>query len=65
MLIVNIYNEGDGQQGLHRVIQVMRAAAHNHTPPTHAPHLVWLGDFNLHHLMWDEAWNVHCLQGGT
>jgi len=22
-------------------------------------HLVWLGDFNLNHLMWHEAWNTH------
>ena len=33
---------------------------YSHKPAcTHARHVIWLGDFNLHHPLWDKDQNVH------
>ena len=38
-------------------MQVTKATAGHSSP--HIGHTIWLGDFNLHHSMWDEGRNSH------
>jgi len=62
VLIINMYNEGTQQQGIKRSIIAMRqreCAGHDNHDSLHVLHTIWLGDFNLHHLMWDEGRNMH------
>jgi len=59
VLIINTYNEGGQQQGLTGATQTMKARSRDTNVATHAQHMIWLGDFNLHHPMWDKARNAH------
>src|SRR5882724_2490343 len=43
----------------------MRVTMHSFPPAICAPHLGWLGDFNLHHPMWYEGWNVQLFTRGN
>jgi len=62
VLIINMYNEGTQQQGIKWSIIAMRRREHagrvNHDG-LHIGHMLWLGDFNLHHPMWDKGRNMH------
>jgi len=58
VLLINMYNDGKNHEGAHKVIQYMRKMARAHNP-SHPPHIVWMGDFNSHHPMWDEERNLH------
>lgn len=56
--IYNIYNDGMHSRNLTVLDQAMRTPVA--TTDTHNPvHAIWMGDFNRHHLMWDEARNHH------
>ena len=59
VLIINMYNEGSRQQGLKQAITAMRQrTCEGHNAP-YTGHMIWLGDFNLQHQMWDEGRNAH------
>src|SRR5882724_1863901 len=59
VLIINVYNDRMTQQGLKQVIQVLRCRTWVPQVPNQAQSIVCLGNFNLHHLMWDECCNAH------
>src|SRR5882724_738284 len=62
VLIINMFNEGSQQLAIKWAITVMRQrtwAGHNGHNRLHIGHTIWLGDFNLHHPMWDEGRNSH------
>jgi exonuclease III len=55
MTIFNIYNEGNSNETIQKLTkfhrenqEVISTADMNHT------HIIWLGDFNRHHLHWDD-----------
>ncbi|KAG2073313.1 hypothetical protein BDR04DRAFT_1011002, partial [Suillus decipiens] len=55
--IFNIYNDcllTDTQEALASFLECRLA---NLCPSTH-DHMIWLGDFNRHHLLWDEDYNT-------
>jgi len=59
VLIINMYNEGSWQQGLKQAITAMRQRIYKSHNASYTRHTIWLGNFNLHHLMWDEGRNAH------
>jgi len=59
VLVINIYNEGSQQQGIKQTIIALRQRECKGHMTCHAEHTIWLGDFNLHHPMWDKGWNTH------
>jgi len=56
--IINVYNDGDNNNMLTHISAFMRDRdRQRHTPgPVHT---MWMGDFNRHHPLWDEARNAH------
>jgi|SRR6266850_1036997 len=53
--IVNIYNEGKGNETINKLTQFN--SAHHNPPNTDKnvnSHTIWLGDFNRHHPYWDD-----------
>jgi len=58
VLLINMYNDGKNPEGAQKVIQYMRNIARAHNP-RHSPHIIWMGDFNTHHPMWDKERNSH------
>jgi hypothetical protein len=56
--IINIYNDCENNGALTHVSTYMRDQERQRftTGPLHT---IWLGDFNQHHLIWDEARNAH------
>src|SRR5882724_7904744 len=68
VLIINMFNEGSQQLAIKWAITVMRQrtwAGHNGHNRLHIGHTIWLGDFNLHHPMWDEGRNTHLFMRGN
>ena len=59
IIIANIYNEGEHQQGLRATVQASRDRAQTAPTPGRAMPIIWVSDFNLHHPLWDEVWNTH------
>src|SRR5882724_6500965 len=59
LLIINMYNEGRQQQGMKQAMQSLRAREWCDNASTSDRHIIWVSDFNLHHLMWDEGRNSH------
>ncbi|KAG2051751.1 DNase I-like protein [Suillus hirtellus] len=58
LTILNIYNDGDKQDTpptLHRYLESNICTIQ----PTHDDHVLWLGDFNCHHVLWEEERNRH------
>ena len=41
------------------VKQVFQKRSHAGGPEGHVEQMIWLGDFNLHHLLWDKEHNSH------
>jgi len=58
VILINMYNNGKNPEGAQKVTQYMRNMAWVHNP-RHPPHIVWMGDFNTHHPMWDKERNSH------
>jgi len=57
VLIINMYNEGSQQPAIKWAIMVMKQkmqAGHNGHDRPHIGHTIWLGDFNLHHPIWER-----------
>jgi len=63
--IVNTYNDIGWQQGLLRSTLALQKRVHAGNPARHMEHTIWLGDFNLHHLLWDEECNGHLFMRGN
>jgi len=59
LLIINMYNKGCQQQGMKQATQLLRARARCDNAGTSDHHIIWVGDFNLHHPMWDEGRDLH------
>src|SRR5882724_662344 len=59
LLIINMYNEGHQQQGMKQVTQLLRARERCDNASTSDHQIIWVGDFNLHHPMWDKGRNLH------
>jgi len=59
VLIVNTYSDNVRHEAMKRVVQVMRSTVLERQATDPGCHLIWLGDFNLHHPMWDESRNSH------
>jgi hypothetical protein len=58
--IINIYNEGNSNQTLHLLTCFLIDNIHK-IKPTDNDHMLWLGDFNHHHPLWEEEHNSHLL----
>jgi exonuclease III len=57
LLLYNVYNDGNNDTSLNAL-----TIAHNIvsvTPSVKRRHIIWLGDFNRHHPVWDNANDTH------
>src|SRR5882672_434169 len=59
ILIANIYNDAEHQKGLKKTIQLTRSRLQAAAAADRAQSIIWVGDFNLHHPLWDETRNTH------
>src|SRR5882672_1282842 len=58
VLIINTYNDTGNSDGVRKVARYMRNRDHGQGRQSQL-HVVWLGDFNSHHPMWDKDRNMH------
>jgi hypothetical protein len=58
--IINIYNKGNSNQTLYLLTRFLVDNIHE-IKPTDNDHMLWLGDFNRHHPLWEEEHNSHLL----
>ena len=58
LLIIITYNHCTNANAINRLLHVMQTMGGTRGT-VGAKHIIWLGDFNRHHLMWDEDRNVH------
>lgn len=62
--IFNIYNDGEHSRNLADLENIIRT--HTAGIETIKPmHMIWMGDFNRHHPMWDETRNHHLFTSGN
>src|SRR5882672_4156311 len=59
ILIANIYNDAEHQNGLKKTIQLTRSRLQAAAAADRTQSIIWVGNFNLHHPLWDEARNTH------
>jgi len=59
VLIINTYNDSTHSNAISQTLKIMWARVQLGGDETGNLHTLWLGDFNRHHLMWDESHNVH------
>src|SRR5882672_8858559 len=59
LLIVNMYNDNTNSDSVHRVEKHMRRMGRERSAHGGGLHVLWLGDFNSHHPLWDEPRNSH------
>jgi len=60
-LIINMYNDNKNWNSICKAGQYMRRREHEGNTSEPLPHLLWLGDFNCHHPLWDQHWSSHLL----
>ena len=56
--IFNIYNDCTNNNTIHSLSNYLTAHAHTITPEL-TNHMLWCGDFNHHHPLWEEEYNKH------
>ena len=56
--IFNIYNDGSYSDSLQAIQDMLEEDAQN-LKLIHIAKMIWAGDFNHHHLLWDEERNAH------
>jgi len=56
VILINMYNDARNSEGVWKVMQYLQHKGWDQNPRW-LTHLIWLGDFNTHHLMWDEDRN--------
>ena len=56
--IINIYNDGTNNRTIELLEQFL-AGNIREVRPSLLDHMLWLGDFNRHHPLWDEERNSH------
>jgi len=54
-----MYNDNTNLDSMHIVVQYMACRGWARESSEGPAHVLWLGDFNSHHPMWDEAQNAH------
>ena len=62
--IFNIYNDCNNNSSLTHLSNYMRNRD-NHLQAEGPIHSIWMGDFNRHHPLWDEARNAHLFTRGN
>ena len=58
-MVINLYNDNTNLDSVCIVVQYMAHRGWAREPSEGLAHVLWLGDFNSHHPMWDEAQNAH------
>ena len=58
LLIINTYNHCTNTNAIDCVLSVMQTRGGTRNT-VGVKHIIWLGDFNRHHPMWDEDHNAH------
>ena len=56
--IFNIYNDGSHSDSLQAIWTTLEEDTRN-LKLIHTAKMIWAGDFNHHHMLWDEERNVH------
>src|SRR5882724_3205860 len=59
VLLINLYNDNEQQQGLRQTERFCQERVWDTWPSSPTEHMVMLGNFNLHHPLWDEERNTH------
>ena len=57
-MIINIYNDGKSNLTIEQLGSFL-AWNIREVCPSELDHMIWLGDFNRHHPLWDEEQNSH------
>ena len=65
VLLINMYNDIGQQHGLTCSIPVLHERQQVGEPESHVEQAIWVGDFNLHHSLWDEGHNRHLFTRGN
>jgi len=65
ILIINMYNDIELQNGLTSSIQALHENQWMGNSVVRAEQTIWLGDFNLHHPLWDKGRNTHLFMRGN
>src|SRR5882672_2895024 len=58
-LIINMYNDNKNSDSICKVGLFMSSYDRTNCLSGPRPHLLWLGNFNSHHPLWDEPRNLH------
>jgi len=59
VLVINTYDQIVHTNTINQILQVMSTRGQGRSDMPNATHILWLGDFNRHHPLWDESHNVH------
>ena len=62
--LVNIYNDGKHDRTIEELERFL-ATNIREVRPSVNDHMIWLGDFNRHHPLWDEERNSHLFTNAT
>src|SRR5882724_8889079 len=65
VLIINTYNDIGQKNGLTCSIRALCESQQAGESEGHAEQTIWVGDFNLHHPLWDEGQNGHLFMRGN
>ena len=57
-IFFNIYNDGSHSNSLQAIRTTLEEDARN-LKSIHTAKMIWAGDFNHHHLLWDKEHNMH------
>src|SRR6266851_3643838 len=53
--IFNIYNDGESEETIKKLMEFHHSnQASLERSPSEEVHIIWLGDYNRHHLLWDS-----------
>lgn len=58
MILINVYNDNNNDNTIEELEKSLNANIQE-LHPSDEDHMIWLGDFNRHHPLWDEARNSH------
>jgi ribonuclease HI len=61
LILVNIYNDGDHDEALEATRTHLRKLMQNRNLLASTTYMIWAGDFNRHHPLWEDPSNEHLL----
>ncbi|KAH9955354.1 Endonuclease/exonuclease/phosphatase, partial [Russula dissimulans] len=63
LLLFNIYNDGTSDETIEQLANYHRTSNATRGTDDGRPHILWVGDFNRHHPMWDDPGDTRLFTG--